>query len=128
MSDQENPVVTEAAEADTLTSPKWPRDIYGISSGLRREIARTAGRLNGDPQKLEVFMDTLKAGAKWARSRMEVQTAIKKHNMERENERQTAEQVIRDADDKRAGPNESPAERRARQDTAGVKGSGVNGA
>lgn len=123
MTDQQNPVDTEASEAVTLTSPKWPRDIYGISSGLRREIARTAGRLNGDPQKLEVFMETLRAGAKWAQSRMEVQTAIKLSSMERENERNAAEQAKREADDKRSGPNQSPAERRARQDAAGVKGS-----
>lgn len=69
MQDQETPAV--------MVAPTWPRDVYGITSGLRRELARVAGRLNGDPEKLDVFMQTVRAGAEWAKNRMETQAGIR---------------------------------------------------
>lgn len=73
MSDQETPA--------SMAAPAWPRDVYGITSGLRRELARVAGRLNGDPAKMDVFMNTLRAGADWAKTRMETQSAIRAKQM-----------------------------------------------
>lgn len=73
MQDQETPAV--------MVAPAWPRDVYGITSGLRRELARVAGRLNGDPAKMDVFMETLRAGAKWAESRMNVQGQRRAHKL-----------------------------------------------
>lgn len=131
MTDKQTQVTPPAKEQTTLTSPEWPRDIYGITSGLRREIARTVGRLNGDPQKLEVFMGTLKAGAKWAQSRMEVHNAIKARRVENANVLIAAETQQREADDNRTiarGGNETPKQRSDRQSAAGVKGAGINGA
>ena len=127
MTDQTNPVEPTARVQTTLTAPEWPRDVYSMTSGLRREIARSAGRLNGDPQKLAVFMDTLKAGAKWAHSRMEVQQQIKDKGMSDAIKRSEAEQVYRDKDSLQNGAARTPAERSAQQTAAGVKGGGING-
>jgi hypothetical protein len=120
MTDQQNPVEAPAEKATTLTAPVWPRDIYGISSGLRREIARTAGRLNGDPNKMAVFMATLRAGAEWGHSRMEVQAKLKSANMERQYDRQDRALADNASTDFKNGDAETAAERAARQDHAGV--------
>lgn len=87
MSDQENPTeeIQDASTEryrDQLVAPSWPRDVYGITSGLRRELARVAGRLNGDRDKMEVFMATVREGAKWAQSRMEIQLAARQKQIE----------------------------------------------
>ena len=127
MTDQTNPVDTPADEpAITVTSPEWPRDIYGITSGLRREIARTVGRLNGDPQKLEVFMKTLQAGAKWGKERIVIQQGIKKASMEDADDQHKIELEKRKLDDAKAGRIETDEERATRQANAGIKGAVVS--
>lgn len=70
----EEAVTTPVAK---MVAPAWPRDPYGITSSLRREIARVVGRLNGDPQKFEIFMQHLREGAVWGQKRMEIQTRQK---------------------------------------------------
>ena len=76
-----NEAVSEEAVANTpvakMVAPEWPRDPYGITSSLRREIARVVGRLNGDPQKFEIFMQHLREGAVWGQKRMEIQARQK---------------------------------------------------
>ena len=122
----ETVVTQEQMLAGTPKSPVWPRDQYGMTSGLRRELARAAGRINGDPRKLEVFIETLKVGGQWAKDRMEVQAQVKEKSraaaMKREEDAQTA------VDEKRkTGPaQETDDERRARQFNAGVGSAAPN--
>lgn len=128
MSDQENPVEEQAYELprgyveQVPNSPVWPRDEFGMTSALRRELARAAGRINGYEKKLDVFMETLRAGAVWAQSRMEVQRQIL---ADRQADVQRLIDVTQEAHDKDAAnarPQETDDERVARQAAAGVLG------
>ena len=85
MDTQDTPVTAETEEVipQVVTAPAWPRDVYGITSDLRRALARVAGRLNGDDEKFDVLMRTLREGADWARKRMEIQKAYKASTLAR---------------------------------------------
>lgn len=48
---------------------QWPVDALGITSTLKREGCRAAGRINGDDTKLEAFMAVLRTLAGHAQSR-----------------------------------------------------------
>lgn len=128
MSDQETPVAEQeytlpAGYVDQVpNSPNWPRDEYGITSALRRELARAAGRINGDEDKLATFMATLRSGAEWANSRLEVQRQIKRDRADDVDRLITITQEARDKDAAEAGPQETEEERNARQAAAGVMG------
>tara|TARA_R110002020_G_scaffold258499_1_gene472289 strand:+ start:311 stop:694 length:384 start_codon:yes stop_codon:yes gene_type:complete len=37
---------------------KFPQDTAGITPVMRREVARTIGRIKGDPKKMEIFKET----------------------------------------------------------------------
>ena len=129
MADQENPVEEIAAEAmdnpmprrEIVTAPTWPRDVYGITSGLRRELARVAGRLNGDPDKFDVFMNTLRVGAGWGKSRMEIQQKTRTKQLNTIAAREAAANAAQE----KANANvtiKSDAERAADQRAAGIQG------
>ena len=128
MSDQENPVenseptLPEGFVAQVPNAPTWPRDEYGMTSALRRELARAAGRVNGDENKLKVYMNTLKAGAEWVLSRMEVQKQIKQARGDMVASLIAITQEARDKDAANDGPQETDDERVARQAAAGVLG------
>lgn len=128
MSDQENPVEEQAYELpqgyveQVPNSPTWPRDEFGMTSALRRELARAAGRINGDENKLAVFMETLRAGAAWAHSRMEVQRQIREDRHADVQRLIDVTQEARDKDADNAGPQETGDERKARQVAAGITG------
>ena len=70
-------LVTDTGMIQAPLAPSWPRDVYGMTSGLRKELVRAASRLNGDPAKLEVFMETIRCGAMWAKDRCDVQASLK---------------------------------------------------
>ena len=128
MSDQENPVAEQeyappSGYVDQVpNSPNWPRDEYGITSALRRELARAAGRINGDEEKLATFMATLRSGAEWANSRLEVQRQIKRDRADDVTRLITITQETRDKDAADVGQQETEEERNARQAAAGIMG------
>ena len=124
MTDQEIPVTEAEPEVFTQTviSPTWPRDEFGIMSALRRELARTAGRVAGDPVKLELYMDTLREGARWVQGRQEVQNRIKLERAADVDARIALEQSRLDTENADAKPQETDEERAARQAAAGVGG------
>lgn len=128
MADQENPVEEQAHELpqgyveQVPNSPTWPRDEFGMTSALRRELARAAGRINGDENKLAVFVETLRAGAVWAQSRMEVQRQIREDRHADVQRLIDVTQEARDKDAANDGPQETDDERKARQVAAGIMG------
>ncbi len=115
-------ITPEKMRAGTPLSPVWPKDQYGMTSGLRRELARAAGRINGDERKLAVFIDTLRVGGKWAQDRMAVQKNIRAATTAAVMKREADAQAEAEADAARKGPQETDEERVARQYNAGVGG------
>ena len=113
--------------ATTVVSPDWPRDVHGFTSGFRREVARTVGRIKGNDEKFDVFMKHLREAANWARQRHEIAKRVR--------DAQLTEIAAREAEraahaDKGRVPakQETDDERKARQANAGIQGAVVNGA
>lgn len=48
---------------------EWPVDTFGISSMLKKEGVRAAGRIKGDEAKLKTFLNVLKALGEHAKAK-----------------------------------------------------------
>lgn len=120
----ENEVVEDAITSQTVVSPDWPRDIHGFTSGFRREVARTVGRIRGNEEKMETFIAHLRAAADWARSRYEIGVAVQAKAVEEAEALRAALKVPHGLDQLI----ESDADRAAAQAAAGISGAVVNGA
>lgn len=53
----------------------WPFDRHGFTTLLRKEGVRAIGRIKGNPEKLEVLIETLKVLGAHARTKVEIQIA-----------------------------------------------------
>lgn len=119
MSTQETPAVNTA-------TPTWPRDVHGITSGLRRELVRTIGRIKGNDDKLEVFIGHLREAAKFAQGRIEVQKKITEQRAATVAARVVKEQTLLETAEKKltnGNVKETASERAMRQANAGIMGS-----
>ncbi len=56
---------------------KWPQDKSGMTGGLRREGARSIGRMAGKEENLRLVLDTLKVLADYAEAKLAWQKAQK---------------------------------------------------
>lgn len=56
---------------------EWPRDVTGMSVDLRRAIIKAVARANGREDKSQVLLETLRAGAIYARKRREYLKSIR---------------------------------------------------
>lgn len=45
--------------SDNQSQIKWPTDVWGFTSDLRKEFALLVGKLNGHPAKTEILLATL---------------------------------------------------------------------
>lgn len=60
MTDKSTTIKPEAKVGTNPMTLPWPVDKHGITSMLKKEGARAVGRINGDADKLDVFMATLR--------------------------------------------------------------------
>lgn len=70
------PTTVEREVSGKFTNPRdlqWPHDNFGFTSMTRKEGARAIGRIKGDPQKLDVFLQTLRVLAEHAKAKIEDQ-------------------------------------------------------
>lgn len=65
--------VKPTAEATNSAALEWPQDTYGFTSMLRKEGARAAGRIKGDPEKLNTYLQTLQVLGEHAQAKMAAQ-------------------------------------------------------
>ena len=57
---------------------KFPQDTQSITPVMRREVARTIGRIKGDPKKMTLFKDTLAVLIQYSEDVFAKETARKK--------------------------------------------------
>ena len=55
----------------------WPQDVHGMCQGLRREGARAIGRMNGDPARLKLLLDTIAVLTEYAHDKLKWQAGQK---------------------------------------------------
>lgn len=60
---------------------EWPSDQYGTTSGIKQPLLDCIGRLNGAPEKLEVFLLTMKMATDHAIARFEEQRKEAQHSL-----------------------------------------------
>ena len=60
---------------------EWPSDQYGTTSGIKQPLLDCIGRLNGAPEKLEVFLLTIKMATDHAIARFEEQRKEAQHSL-----------------------------------------------
>lgn len=71
---EEKEVNKEVNMANGAAVP-WPQDEYGVSTVLRKEIVRAAGRVNGDKAKAAVIVKHLELGIEHVKARFAEQKA-----------------------------------------------------
>lgn len=70
-----------------MTNPaaiKWPRDLHGHTTKVREAIIKSVQRCNGNEQKTDVLIATLRMAAQFARTRAETVRAAQAAVRERE--------------------------------------------
>ena len=112
-------VVEETPVLSSAISPDWPFDPHGFTSGLRREVARTVGRIRGHDEKMDIFMAHLRAAAEWARNRHEVNKVIAADAAAYHD---TARERAAELSAVAGAPELTPDQQAARQAAAGVMG------
>ena len=66
-----------------MTNPatiKWPRDTYGHTSKVRDAILKSVQRCNGNQEKTDILVATLRVAAQFARTRAETVRAVQEAN------------------------------------------------
>lgn len=69
----------------------WPTDPNGVCKGLRRELLRSIGRVQGDPAKEKLLKDTIKAAMEYGNVRIQEQKDARKAALEKAKARAKAE-------------------------------------
>lgn len=84
------------AKTPAVTNPLklvFPQDRAGITPGMRREVARTIGRVKGDPAKMEIFRETLAVLAKYGEDVFAKEVAAKEAAIEARAKAKAAEEA-----------------------------------
>lgn len=81
---------------------EFERDQYGITSNLKREGLRAAGRVAGDEQKLRTLVKALEVLREHAIARYKAQLTIRKHTSDAAIQRDKAERERNEKDRKRS--------------------------
>lgn len=80
------------------TNLVFPVDATGFTTVLRKEGARAVGRLGGDPERLSVFLNTLRVLGDHAKTKLEAQKTARATALA-EQEARATEAALRSAQD-----------------------------
>lgn len=65
------------------TLVEWPSDPHGIASELKKALVKAAGRVNGQDDKMQVIMQTVRIGAGHLKARHAAQKETRTAEIER---------------------------------------------